>query len=84
MSTYNYQFELDDKSYAVQVTPFEEEGRQRYRIIYNDSSSLVMSFNNETDQYEIVDHKNMEIPEKLRAQLVKCIHKVQESEQVNK
>jgi hypothetical protein len=81
MSTYNYQFQLDEKGYAVQITPFEEDGKQRYRIAYNDSSALVVSFNHDSNRFEIVDKKDQEISEALMQQFVHCIHKVQESEQ---
>jgi len=80
MSTYNFQFELEDRSYAVTVTPFDQEGIMCYRVAYNDSSSLVFCPSSVSNEYDISGTGSEELPDNLKERLLHCISTVEEKE----
>lgn len=76
MSTHNFQFELEERSYAIQITPFEQEGHSCHRVIYNDSRSLVFCRDLQTGKYAVSGNGSEQISGDLKARLQQCIEQV--------
>jgi uncharacterized protein YndB with AHSA1/START domain len=77
MSTHNFQFELNERSYAVQVTPFEQESDLSYRVTYNDSSSLIFTPGSKGG-YDISGNGSVDLTPELKKKLMECVENVKQ------
>jgi len=78
MSTYNFQEELEGKFYAVQVSPFEDNGSMAYRVQYNDSSTIVFIWDDHLKEFRMKEIPADPVPENLEQRIIASIYRVQE------